>query len=297
MASTATAIPTQRRSISNQSVPTANGNTNLLITLDAFGTLYEPRAPVPEQYARIAGEFGIGGLSAEDVAGSFRSAFKALRAEYPNYGREAGRDAEWWWKEIIINTFTPLLSPTQSLPPDLPSALIHHFSSSSGYNIFPDVVPFLETVASGNIAGYKTATVGIISNSDDRVGSILQSFGVDITGGKGGKGESKAKVDFITLSYDTGFEKPARGIFDVAREAARGLRVGDDEDAKWKWYHIGDDVREDVVGAAKAGGEGILIDRKGWGRGRRLISFDGVGWDDEILVVGNLMEVLDEIHK
>src|SRR6185436_16098425 len=80
--------------------------------------------------------------------------------------------------------------------------------------------------------------VGIVTNSDDRVPGILESFGLRIGPGRcadpGGGGEAEPHggvasgegdedgsgfdVDFVALSYDVGVEKPDRRIFDAARE-------------------------------------------------------------------------------
>ena len=46
--------------------------TGTLLTLDAFGTLFTPRAPIAKQYADAARRRGLGGFSNDDVGSSFR---------------------------------------------------------------------------------------------------------------------------------------------------------------------------------------------------------------------------------
>ena len=45
---------------------------NLLVTFDAFGTLFKPRLPVPLQYIAVAEEYGVTGLTEKQVDSSFR---------------------------------------------------------------------------------------------------------------------------------------------------------------------------------------------------------------------------------
>ena len=45
---------------------------NLLVTFDAFGTLFKPRLPVPLQYIAVAEEHGITGLTEKQVNSSFK---------------------------------------------------------------------------------------------------------------------------------------------------------------------------------------------------------------------------------
>lgn len=45
---------------------------HLLLGLDAFGTLFSPRAPVAAQYAEVARKHGLVGFSDEDVQTAFR---------------------------------------------------------------------------------------------------------------------------------------------------------------------------------------------------------------------------------
>ena len=46
---------------------------NLLLTFDAFGTLFEPRKPIAVQYAEVARLYNLSGFSSEDVGQAFKN--------------------------------------------------------------------------------------------------------------------------------------------------------------------------------------------------------------------------------
>lgn len=111
-------------------------------------------------------------------------------------------------------------------------------------------------------------TVGIITNSDNRVPSILHSLGLsvrplnlggpqwDFTQVNGSVGEAQ-DIDFVALSYDIGFEKPDRRVFDAVKEMMKQV-----EDVDCEFLHVGDDLEKDVNGAKAAGWESLLLDRE-----------------------------------
>jgi FMN phosphatase YigB (HAD superfamily) len=187
---------------------------NLLICFDAFGTLFTPRKPVAQQYSEVARSFGLGGFSDDDIAQSFKKAFKHESKTNPNYGKKTGMGAEKWWgnvspgspnnqfnlcgdprsmylfkeepnqltirKKIIHSTFAPYYPHTQTTaPPNLIPSLIHRFHSSEGYTLFPDVVPLLKQLRTQQRA--RRVVIGIITNSDNRTASILTSLGVRVS--------------------------------------------------------------------------------------------------------------------
>lgn len=73
---------------------------NLLLCFDAFGTLFKPRQPVPQQYTEVAKALGLGGFSSEDVGRSFKEAFEQEARENPNFGKAKGMDSEKWWGNV-----------------------------------------------------------------------------------------------------------------------------------------------------------------------------------------------------
>jgi len=166
--------------------------------------------------------------------------------------------------KVITATFTPFTSPGQPLGP-LAQILATRFNSSEDYHLFPDVLPFISYLRSIRSQMF---IIGVLTNSDNRVPSILSSLGLKVHSKRYGdtpvpfdlSGQTPVErpcgIDFVTISYDTGYEKPRREIFD----AARYLGCGDDSDG-WTCIHVGDDLNEDVLGAQRAGWEAVLLDR------------------------------------
>ena len=156
--------------------------------------------------------------------------------------------------------------------------LLCRFSSSEGYMLYPDVVPLFRSLrhlkreAEGD-PDVSQVIVGIITNSDDRVIPILSSLGLSVCSLRYGRIQDSDKtgvhsvseigemsdVDFVTLSYDVGFEKPSHQIFDAARKLGNLGRVREGKD---RHIHVGDDLEKDVKGAQQAGWEGIFLDRE-----------------------------------
>jgi hypothetical protein len=51
---------------------------NLLLTFDAFGTLFEPKDSIAAQYAHVAQEHGITGVEESDIQVTFKQGNKTL---------------------------------------------------------------------------------------------------------------------------------------------------------------------------------------------------------------------------
>ncbi|KAI9762101.1 MAG: hypothetical protein M4579_000581 [Chaenotheca gracillima] len=274
----------------NQNVP-----RKLLITFDAFGTLFVPRLPIARQYGEVAATYGLSGFSEQDLQKSFRKAFKEEAKLRPNYGKASGMRAPEWWANIIRATFNPFLPRSQTT--DLPNGLVHdllvRFSSSDGYTLCPDVLPLLNAIReTKQRRPYKRTeawpwdltVVGVVTNSDDRVPSILKSLGVDIgTRTVGNSKDLKSSeldkdISFTVMSYDVGEEKPhplilhsaeellqdtlrAEGLMDPELGGARAPKLSKQlED--FHYVHVGDD-KKDVEAAKNAGWNSIWLDRDG----------------------------------
>lgn len=119
---------------------------------------------------------------------------------------------------------------------------------------------------------YDRVVVGIITNSDDRVPDILTSLGVKMSPLRFAQGKREADdgsmhwdVDFAVMSYDVGFEKPDRRIFDAACEmltnlaAPKNAEESDVDLDSWEKVYVGDEYAKDVVGANSAGWNAVLI--------------------------------------
>ncbi|KAF2235415.1 hypothetical protein EV356DRAFT_514230 [Viridothelium virens] len=249
---------------------------NLLLCFDAFGTLFTPKSPIPQQYGEVARRHGLYGFTEDQLETAFRKAFKEESKERPNYGKAVGMAAPEWWGNIIKKTFQPFLKDTP-IPPGLIPDLIDRFSHQEGYRIYPDVLAFFEKLRKikkdsnqdPSSWPWQRTTVGIITNSDDRVPPILESLGLRVgqryqpeLGFREFRPKSDLDIDFVVLSYDAGVEKPSPSIFEAARIAAQAFEEFEDQKDLMAIY-VGDELKKDVVGATDAGWEAVLLDRDG----------------------------------
>ena len=93
--------------------------------------------------------------------------------------------------------------------------------------------------------------------------------------------ELAAHFEQLVVSARVGFQKPNQGIFKFALER---MKV----DSAHAW-HIGDSYRADVVGARRAGINGVLIDRSGNDPARARDKYE----DTNLTVITDLFELLD----
>ena len=177
----------------------------------------------------------------------------------------AGPDGE----QVISSTFQSICSCPITLPPSLVPDLLARFSTSEGYNLYPDVAPFFRSLleATKDVSTHKKETVvGVLTNSDDRVPQILSSFGLLVGPRRYGIPSPRSKqnpdiyhdIDFVALSYDIGFSKPSPEVFHAAKEMVQET-YGQDLDC----LHVGDDLEKDYHAAKAAGWQSILLDREG----------------------------------
>ncbi|KAF2843615.1 hypothetical protein M501DRAFT_105576 [Patellaria atrata CBS 101060] len=256
---------------------------NLLLCLDAFGTLFRPKRPIAQQYGEIARKYGITGFSETELTEKFHEAFKKERSRNPNYGKVNGVDASQWWSNVINATFKPFVSSGAAVPERMTSELMTRFSNSDGYQMFEDVMPFFKSLRELRKSTHKNSkkthewpweqtVVGIISNSDDRVPGVLRSFGLDVSPQMFGRTESGIEtnhaendIDFVVMSYDVGVVKPDPGIFKAAETLLAQHLSRNTESIRYidsfEMLYVGDSMAEDVIGARRAGWSSMLIDR------------------------------------
>lgn len=297
----------------------SKSSRGLVVSLDALGTLYRFREPVAVQYSKVARQCGFQGqYDTAQLEESFRSAFKKQNKLYPNYGKEELPDPQVWWQYLIENTFEPFVTPSTPLPAETGRRLYEHFTSGDAYELFPDVRPFMEIIAElkkefSDPDGPIVLT-GIISNSDPRVRNVLTSLGLRVGVSKPTQFDMASSMknawdqakdmrvvtpvndmynsgdhfNFMTTSYEAGYEKPDPHIFAKAGTLARQLtlsrlfqenerpeslkeawavigktREAPTDDARRTWIHIGDDYEKDYEGAKEWGFEALLLDRDG----------------------------------
>ncbi|KAJ5416343.1 hypothetical protein N7491_011378 [Penicillium cf. griseofulvum] len=249
---------------------------SLLLTIDAFGTIFHPRLPVPEQYASTAHAFGLSPslVTSESLQPAFKEVFKAHAKRYPNYGRELALREQYggpreWWEEVIRGSFGKVLNGDNGTGGDLPEGLVQRlldrFASKEG-GVYGEDERGKEGLPHKQRFGpFERVLVGVISNSDDRVPGVLKSLGLDC-----GKWTWINDLDLIITSYEAGEEKPSAAIFDAAKQQAmRHAGAGSEDASQWTCVHVGDDYSKDYQAAVNAGWDGYYLPRKGKGQGHQ----------------------------
>lgn len=267
----------------------AESTPPLLLTFDAFHTLYTPAQAVPLQYHEVAKAFGYK-VSEYKISKSFPAVFKAMNSEYPGYGKAKGISVEEWWSELIRRVFREHLVEGVVLDPIFISVLYQRFATADGYRLFDDVLPLMQQIGTSfNASSWspKRTMLGVISNSDSRTRSVLPSLGIDLRPAlypprfapvhyRDQPSFGPSSVSFTTLSYDLDTEKPDPRVFDAALKSAQQVlgqhaavarltRSGKDilssvRDQFWH-MHVGDSLEKDVLPALAAGWDAVLLDR------------------------------------
>ncbi|EGC44943.1 conserved hypothetical protein [Histoplasma capsulatum var. duboisii H88] len=145
----------------------------LLLTLDAFHTLFHPRLPVPIQYAQVAQSLDFpphlcrNNIPTVDLAAkistAFCAAYKHESSTRPNFGCNVagfGGPREWWGN-VIRECFKTVAREDDALaskgkavggaeagveievPEELVQRLLKRFESREGYLLYPDVEAFM----------------------------------------------------------------------------------------------------------------------------------------------------------
>ncbi len=207
-----------------------------VIFLDAVGTLFGVKDSVGSIYAKVAGDFGVqASPQALDLA--FYQSFKAAPT-LAFLGGDRLAELEFaWWKRLAYETFerAELLAQFSDFEAFF-GELYRLFATADPWFLYPDTLPALEHWQAQGIE------LGIISNFDSRIFSVLEALGLG---------------DFfqsITISSLTGAAKPDRKIFEAALGKHHCL-------PKQAW-HIGDSSKEDLEGAKMAGMIPFWVDPK-----------------------------------
>lgn len=213
------------------------------VSFDLFDTLYTPRTPVPEQYHVLARKHGVH-MMVDDILTRFPVVFKQLQNEYPNYGKHSQgiTTSDDWWRKLLITLFELPEYTIDEKSRLFCDHVLQHFTTAEAYKVYPDVLPALEGLKQKNIR------LVITTNSDDRVYQILDSL------------QLRPYFDDIYISYDQGFAKPSKQLFDSIIVASQPLSTPTAEYLENCW-HVGNHYDQDFVGCIKAGWNGIYLDR------------------------------------
>ena len=200
----------------------------------------------------------------------------------------------------MIDTTFSSFNPNSSLPAKLVPDLLHRFGSAEGYRLFEDVASTFEALRrikqlSKEDPTYPILVVGVISNSDDSVPTVLSDLGLNVSPRRHGlaanglqlQPEALDDIDFIIMSYDVGHEKPSLEIFDAAKQLVQSV-WGNPENGT-RFVHVGDDLEKDCQGAMRAEWESVLLDREG--------TYEGQGTLKTRNRITNLRKLIAYLHS
>ncbi|MBS0182437.1 MAG: HAD-IA family hydrolase [Nitrospira sp.] len=210
-----------------------------VVFFDAADTLFHVQGSVAEIYLRHAVEFGFPQKPDSLVAiqQAFRRAFReatppVFSAAEPARIKQSER---LWWFDIVHHVFYRVGMFERF--DEFFDHVFRVFEDHRSWRLFPETVSTLTRLKAQNLE------LGIISNFDSRLFTVLRGLGI------------ADAFDTVTISSLAQAAKPAPQIFQVALEK----HAVDPEEA----LHVGDSLRDDVEGATKAGLQAVLLDRDG----------------------------------
>lgn len=214
----------------------------LCVSFDAFETLVTPTVPVAQQYYDIAKAHGVSGLSLHKCEEKFSDCFSEMLEKYPNYGLASPqyKSSDAWWARIVEST---LGLENSSEKDRIVTAVLRHFTTPLAYKLYPDVLPTFRALKANGIP------VCVLSNTDSAIATALTGLGL---------GEFISANDMFFL-YDIGVEKPLHEFF--AAVAERYADATNPRGSLPRLWHVGDSFKNDMMGAAKSGWNGVLVDR------------------------------------
>ena len=196
------------------------------VLFDAAETLFTTRGSVGEIYAGVARKYGSQ-ASSEDVQAAFLNNFRA--------GPVTTADQKRWWRDLVYRVFSQV-GMFENFDKFF-DEVYDRFRDSQGWVLFPETLTVLEQLKQWHLK------LGIISNFDSRIYSVLDSLGI------------RQFFDAVVLSSETGYCKPDPKMF-AAGSTAIGV-------APSEALFVGDSPQDDVEAAIRAGFSAVLIDRTG----------------------------------
>lgn len=210
-----------------------------VVFFDAADTLFHVHGSVAEIYLHHAVAFGF--PQKPDSLVAIKHAFSRAFREAPPPVFAATEPARLkhserlWWFDIVHHVFYRVGMFERF--DEFFDHVFRVFEDHRSWRLFPETASTLRRLKERNLE------LGIISNFDSRLFTVLRGLGI------------AEAFDTVTISSLAQAAKPAPQIFHLALEK----HAVDPEEA----LHIGDSLREDVEGAKKAGLHTVLLDRDG----------------------------------
>lgn len=203
------------------------------IFFDAAGTLIRLTKSVGWNYALVAQRQGLA-LEAAALDRAFAQVWREMPLR-PATGQPREDDDKGWWRTLVERLLDRISPGIDRLDRDtFFEAAYGHFAEAGVWELYPDVVQVLETLA-------PRFELAVVSNFDGRLRFILEHLAI-------------AKYfRHIFLSSELGADKPDPLIYQLALEVS-GF-------APNEVMHVGDDPERDWVGARSAGMEVFELER------------------------------------
>ncbi len=211
-----------------------------VVFFDAVGTLIRLQQSVGETYSRIAQRHGLT-IPPETLESAFRLEWPRMAT--PVHEGPSPDDDRGWWKTLVARVFNSA-GATVEVNDHLFGELYDHFAKPEAWQLFPDVLPTLERLATQ----YR---LFVLSNFDQRLRRILAGHGLD------------RWFEDMIISSESGTSKPDERIFRIALQ-----RAGADAD---ECLHVGDDLQADGEGSRRAGIQFYHVQRPERGLDRILL--------------------------
>ncbi len=208
-----------------------------VVFFDAADTLFHIHGSVADIYLQYAEKHGF--KKTGESRGSIKAAFgRAFREAPPSVFAATEPPAikqseRLWWFDIVHNVFYRV-GMFEGFD-DFFEEVFGVFERPDSWRLFPETREVLTALKD---RGYE---LGIISNFDSRLFSVLRGLGI------------AELFDTITISSMAHAAKPSARIFQQALDK----HAVDPSDA----LHVGDSERDDVKGAQAVGLTGVLIAR------------------------------------
>lgn len=209
------------------------------VFFDAAGTLFSVTRPVAEIYLDLAVQHGF--RPGPDAKVSIKSAFQRAMQDAPPPAFQVEDPAEikrcerLWWFDVVHNVFYRV-GMFQRFD-DFFEEVFRRFDGPDLWQLYPETLDVLQDLRRRGLE------LGIVSNFDTRLFNVLRGLKLD------------EYFETVTISSLARAAKPAPGIFQLALEK----HALDPEEA----LHVGDSLRDDVIGATRAGLRGVWLDRSG----------------------------------
>jgi len=197
------------------------------VFFDAAETLFTTQGAVGEIYGRVAARFG-----SKAPAAAIQAAFEK---QFPRSGPLTAAGEKQWWKDIVRRVFMDV-----GMIDDFDrffEQVYEQFRDARGWMLFPETRDVLTKLRQRGVQ------MGIVSNFDSRIYTVLESLGI------------RSFFETVTISSEVGAAKPQPEIFHAAVRAA-GLPAS-------RILMVGDSLEDDVRAAQAAGLGAVLLDRKG----------------------------------